>query len=233
MRFQKIAKLTKEQNEGIKAKRAELVEMLKPKHGKDGADGRDGINGVNGKDGIDGRDGVDGKDGINGLNGTNGKDGLDGKDGENGLNGVDGVNGKDGKDGEDGRGISKAEIVKGNLIIHYTDGTKENVGRVVGKDGINGVNGRSIISTGRWSYQIQETSTSESINSEENLLIRQLEQNITTTLVNPSTGISIVIKNRSNGDNIIGATIDGVVNPTISSGESFEIVYNGTDWDII
>lgn len=44
---------------------------------------------------------------------SDGRDGVDGKDG------VDGANGKD------GRGVEKTEVVGTNLIIYYTDGTKD------------------------------------------------------------------------------------------------------------
>ena len=73
-----------------------------------GADGKDGINGVNGKDGVDG------------VNGADGKDGQDGQDG---------------KDGKDGLGIQS--VVKndaGELVITFTDGTVQNVGKVDGDD---------------------------------------------------------------------------------------------------
>lgn len=36
---------------------------------------------------------------------------------------------------EDGRGISTSQILGNNLILNYTDGTSQNVGRVVGYDG--------------------------------------------------------------------------------------------------
>lgn len=44
-------------------------------------------NGINGKDGTDGIDGKDGKDGHNGESAEYGKDGKDGKDGKNGKDG--------------------------------------------------------------------------------------------------------------------------------------------------
>jgi len=36
---------------------------------------------------------------------------------------------------QDGVGIQSSEIINNNLILHYTDGTSENIGRVVGYDG--------------------------------------------------------------------------------------------------
>lgn len=145
------------------------------KDGKDGTDGKDGQNGENGKDGVDGQNGTDGKDGKNGKNGsdgsngtngrdgsngTNGRDGNDGRNGNdgrdgadgqnngNGQNGSDGQDGQDGMNGQDGTSIVSSEIDEnGHLIITYSNGTKQDVGKVVGengqdgKDGINGTNG--------------------------------------------------------------------------------------------
>ena len=88
--------------------------------------GRDGINGLDGLNGKDGQYGIDGKHGTNGVDGKNGKDGL---------------NGRDGRDGKDGRGIAGTRLDNQNLIIIYDDGFEENVGRVVGEDGKNGLDG--------------------------------------------------------------------------------------------
>lgn len=95
-------------------------------------DGVDGVDGVDGHDGLDGKDGVDGLDGTNGTNGMNGINGMDGRDGKDGIDGVDGL---DGVNGKDGNGIRKAEIKNDELILHFTNGTKTNVGRVVGENG--------------------------------------------------------------------------------------------------
>lgn len=138
-----------------------------PKDGKDGLpgkDGKDGVDGKNGKDGKDftfdmftpeqlallkgenGKDGLPGKDGKDGIPGKDGKDGLPGAEGKQGHPGKDGkdgkpgVKGKNGKNGEDGRGIEDVYInEEGHLIIVFTDGEKKDVGKVVGKDGVNGL----------------------------------------------------------------------------------------------
>jgi len=60
---------------------------------------------------------------------------VQGKDGEKGEQG------EAGKDGVDGVGISKAEIIDGELVLTYTDGTSVNLGKVVGEDGKDGVDG--------------------------------------------------------------------------------------------
>lgn len=46
------------------------------------------------------------------------------------------------RDGNDGIGISAAKMVDGELVLTFTDGTEQNVGRVVGKDGEDGKHGK-------------------------------------------------------------------------------------------
>ena len=139
-------------------------------NGRDGVDGKDGANGADGKDGAPGADGKDGIDGKDGTNGVDGKDGIDGKNGADGKDGAPGVDGVDGitpkllfnngklyvshdneetwvllteiKDGSDGVSISSSEINDaGELVIHYSDGSSDNLGLVVGLDGEDGKNG--------------------------------------------------------------------------------------------
>ena len=112
-----------------------------------------------------GRDGVDGKDGSAGIDGKNGRDGMDGKDGKDAItpkflynNGMIYVSYdnevswdllveidkliEDGKDGKDGVSIISSKInEEGELVIHYSTGNSENLGNVVGKDGVNGKDG--------------------------------------------------------------------------------------------
>lgn len=74
------------------------------------------------------------------IRGIDGKNGIDGAPGEKGA---DGANGRDGKDGLAGRGIAKSLIdAKGHMIVTYTDGSTDDVGLVVGKDGRDGVDGK-------------------------------------------------------------------------------------------
>ena len=71
-------------------------------------------------------------------------DGKDGQDGTDGTDGQDGTNGTDGADGKDGRGISSTSInADGHLILTYSDGTSDDLGRVVGTDGQDGKDGAS------------------------------------------------------------------------------------------
>lgn len=118
----------------------------------------DGRDGVDGKDGLDGKDGVDGKDGINGKDGVNGKDAItpqflfDAQTGylqvsyDNRLSWSMLVNiGDLVSDGKDGISVKSCSINDdGELVISYSDGTSENVGRVVASDGIGGKDGVGI-----------------------------------------------------------------------------------------
>ena len=97
--------------------------------------------------------------GENGANGANGADGLgiksltlspDGElvvtmsdnsisnlgniKGEKGDRGEQGQQGLQGTKGADGRGIAKTELVNGELVITYTDGTSDNLGSVSGAE---------------------------------------------------------------------------------------------------
>ena len=85
------------------------------------------------------RDGRDGKDG---------KDGVDGIDGTDGATGKDGAAGKDGVDGTDGVSVSSLEINdRGELIVHFSDSTFQNLGKFVPEDGKDGENGNIIAKT--------------------------------------------------------------------------------------
>ncbi len=117
--------------------------------GKDGKDGINGTNGVDGKDGTNGKDGTDGQDGVgiktvtlsstgelmvtlsdNSVINLGNVKGEKGDKGDKGDKGARGEKGEKGDKGDTGRGIAKTELVNGELIITYTDGTKENLGSV-------------------------------------------------------------------------------------------------------
>ena len=55
---------------------------------------------------------------------------IKGEKGDKGDTGEKGDKGDKGDKGEDGRGISKMEIVNGELIVTYTDGTNDNLGTI-------------------------------------------------------------------------------------------------------
>ena len=66
-----------------------------------------------------------------------------GKDGRDGIDGKDGQDGADGFNGDPGRGIIKAEVNDGGLLIlTYSDGAVEETGLVVGAAGKDGVDGK-------------------------------------------------------------------------------------------
>ena len=129
------------------------------KDGRDGIDGKDGVDGKPGKDGKQGpkgdkgdtgaagKDGADGKQGPKGDKGDTGaagKDGKDGADGKQGPKGDKGDTGADGRDGKDGRGIANLEVNEdGELMVTYSDGETQNLGRVVGADGTDGTDGKN------------------------------------------------------------------------------------------
>ena len=69
---------------------------------------------------------------IKGEKGDTGTQGEKGDKGDKGDPGRDGIDGKDGSDGKDGRGIAKTELVNGELVITYTDGTSDNLGSISG-----------------------------------------------------------------------------------------------------
>lgn len=139
-------------------------------NGVDGEKGDKGDKGDTGEKGADGKNGVDGKDGFNGADGKDGVGistivvtddgnlnitlsngttlnlgtikGTDGKDGRNGIDGAKGEKGTDGQNGQDGIGISNVNInADGELVLTFSDNQTINLGRIVGKDGVNGTDG--------------------------------------------------------------------------------------------
>jgi len=74
---------------------------------------------------------------------------------KDGTDGATGLTGSAGAKGESGRGVTSFNISPdGALLVNFTDGATENVGKVVGKEGasgingINGTDGRGILSAG-------------------------------------------------------------------------------------
>ena len=97
------------------------------------------VSGENGKDGANGADGL----GIKSLTlspdgelvvtmSDNSISNLGNIKGEKGDRGEQGQQGLQGTKGADGRGIAKTELVNGELVITYTDGTSDNLGSVSG-----------------------------------------------------------------------------------------------------
>lgn len=109
--------------------------------------------GRNGRDGVDGAAGADGNDGLNGTDGRDGADAItpefsyDADSGDilvsydNGYSWSSLVNvGAMVADGKDGTSISSCSInTLGELVVEYSDGTSDNLGKIVAKDGV-GIN---------------------------------------------------------------------------------------------
>ena len=136
MKYKKNKSLKiKDQNEELVSQAKQtFIDSLKGQNGLDGDRGEKGDKGEQGKRGFIGQIG------DTGNSGTRGEKGEKGDKGDKGDTGNDG---EDGEDGEDGRGIVNTVVTRGDLIIQYTDDTKQNAGRVVGPQGPRGLRGLS------------------------------------------------------------------------------------------
>ena len=68
--------------------------------------------------------------GEKGEKGDPGEKGEKGEKGDPGEKGEKGDKGDPGENGKDGRGIAGTELVNGELVITYTDGTSDNLGKI-------------------------------------------------------------------------------------------------------
>lgn len=85
---------------------------------------------------LKGQDGVSGADGITPHIGDNGNWFIGKTDTNKPSQGTNGVN------GNDGIGVAKSEVnTSGELVITYSNGDSTNLGKIVGKDGLDGTNG--------------------------------------------------------------------------------------------
>lgn len=90
---------------------------------------------------LKGQDGVSGADGITPHIGDNGNWFIGETDTNKPSQGTNGVN------GNDGVGITKSEVnTSGELVITYSNGDLTNLGKIVGKDGLDGTNGQNGLS---------------------------------------------------------------------------------------
>lgn len=90
---------------------------------------------------LKGQDGVSGADGITPHIGDNGNWFIGETDTNKPAQGANGVN------GNDGVGITKSEVnTSGELVITYSNGDSTNLGKIVGKDGLDGTNGQNGLS---------------------------------------------------------------------------------------
>lgn len=90
---------------------------------------------------LKGQDGVSGADGITPHIGDNGNWFIGETDTNKPSQGTNGVN------GNDGVGVAKSEVnTSGELVITYSNGDSTNLGKIVGKDGLDGTNGQNGLS---------------------------------------------------------------------------------------
>ena len=90
---------------------------------------------------LKGQDGVSGADGITPHIGDNGNWFIGEIDTNKPSQGTNGMN------GNDGVGVAKSEVnTSGELVITYSNGDSTNLGKIVGKDGLNGTNGQNGLS---------------------------------------------------------------------------------------
>lgn len=90
---------------------------------------------------LKGQDGVSGADGITPHIGDNGNWFIGETDTNKPSQGTNGVN------GNDGVGVAKSEVnTNGELVITYSNGDSTNLGKIVGKDGLDGTNGQNGLS---------------------------------------------------------------------------------------
>lgn len=90
---------------------------------------------------LKGQDGVSGADGITPHIGDNGNWFIGKTDTNKPSQGTNGVN------GNDGIGVAKSEVnTSGELVITYSNGDSTNLGKIVGKDGLDGTNGQNGLS---------------------------------------------------------------------------------------
>lgn len=90
---------------------------------------------------LKGQDGISGADGITPHIGDNGNWFIGETDTNKPSQGINGVS------GNDGVGIAKSEVnTSGELVITYSNGDSTNLGKIVGKDGLDGTNGQNGLS---------------------------------------------------------------------------------------
>ncbi len=80
---------------------------------------------------------------------------------------------------------------------------------------------------------IVSTAITETIDVNTCTVIKQTVSGIITSLSNVVLGTRMMIKNSGGGNNTLNITIEGNVSPIIYDGEGFNMVFNGTDWDLL
>jgi len=100
-------------------------------------------------------------------------------------------------------------------------------------DGSLVINGDLVILDDKVHNRITEEEFTSAVNVELFEVIKQISSGITTSLDGVIKGSKITIVNSSLGTNTLNLTIQGVVSPTIFARESYSIMFNGIDWDIL
>ena len=73
---------------------------------------------------------IKGDRGPAGPQGVPGSPGLPGPTGAQGIQGPQGVAGQPGINGTNGKGVSSVDMINGELVVSYSDGTSTNLGRI-------------------------------------------------------------------------------------------------------
>lgn len=77
------------------------------------------------------------------------------------------------------------------------------------------------------------TAITETIDATTCTIIKQTASGIITSLSNVIEGTRMMVKNSGGGNNTLNITIEGNVSPLIFDREGFNMVFNGTDWDLL
>lgn len=226
---------------------ARKMRLVMGRRGPRGPQGEPGEPGLQGLPGGDGRPGRDGKHGERGPQGHPGPQGLQGKRGPQGKRGIAG------KDGREGRGIRSAEIDDaGHLLITYTDDVSEDVGRVVGRDGIDGRDGKdgkdgkasTIIRQGGGSSieSVRTITEDTTVQGSDNIIL--VDASSGTVTVNLPTAVKwrkpLTVKriNATGGDVVVqataGQTIDNNGSKTINLNlYALKIASDNANWWVV
>ncbi len=140
---------------------------------------------------------IKGDKGDKGDKGSTGDTGSTGATGAAGANGKDGVNGINGKDGIS---ISKAAINEnGELVLTYSNGNTDNLGQVVGKDGMDGTDGLTpyIGDNGNWWIGEKDTEVKAVYDDHFPLLITLIGLSL---LTNCGLILYLILKNKKQED---------------------------------
>lgn len=115
-------------------------------------------------------------------------------------------------------------------LIPYT--SKTVYGKVKIGTGIDVAQG--VISvTGGVGEQLEVTSVNYTVNHNPSIVICKSTLTVTLPVI-PVAGYRVIVKNSTSSDVVtINGTVDGESNPVLNPRESFGMVYDGTEWNIV